>query len=83
MAELLAGAARRSVAPPIGIKTAGFYSREGVVTGIDGDLSATVLVLRGHGETVVIAALDLCMAPQWVVAEWRSWIASAAAWPAP
>jgi len=78
VAELLAGAARRSVAPPIGIKTAGFYSREGVVTGIDGDLSATVLVLRGHGETVVIAALDLCMAPQWVVAEWRSWIASAA-----
>ncbi len=79
MGELLAGVGRRSVAPPLGIKTAGFYSREGVVTGIDGDLSATVLVLRGLGETVVLAAIDLCMAPQWVVAEWRTWIASAAA----
>lgn len=78
MAELLAGVGRRSIAPPLGIKTAGFYSREGVVTGIDGDLNATVLALRSGGETLVIAAIDLCMAPQWVVAEWRSWIASAA-----
>ncbi|MFN8622753.1 MAG: hypothetical protein U0869_18615 [Chloroflexota bacterium] len=79
MGELLAGVGRRSIAPPLGIKTAGFYSREGVVTGIDGDLTATVTVLRGLGQTVVLAAIDLCMAPQWVVAEWRTWIASAAA----
>lgn len=78
MGELLAGVGRRSVAPPLGIKTAGFYSREGVVAGIDGDLSATVVVLRGAGETVVIAAIDLCMAPQWVVAQWREWMAAAA-----
>jgi len=78
MGELLAGVGRRSVAPPLGIKTAGFYSREGVVSAIDGDLSATVVVLRGAGETVVIAAVDLCMAPQWVVAEWREWMAAAA-----
>jgi len=77
--ELQAGVGRRSVAPPLGIKTAGFYSREGVVNAIDGDLTATVTVLRSGGETVVVAAIDLSMAPQWVVAEWRTWIASAAA----
>jgi neutral ceramidase len=77
MGELLAGVGRRDVAPPLGIKTAGFYSRESVVQAIDGELSATVCVLRGLGQTVAIAAVDLCMAPQSLVARWRSSIASA------
>ena len=71
MGELLAGVARRSIAPPFGIKTAGFYSREGVVASIEDELVADVCVLRGMDETVVIAAMDLCMAPQALVARWR------------
>lgn len=78
MPELFAGVGRRSIAPPLGIKTAGFYSREGVVTALDGDLTATVLALRSGAETLLVAAVDLCMAPQWVVAEWRTWMAAAA-----
>jgi hypothetical protein len=67
----------RPVTPPLGIKTAGFYSREGVVEAHDGDLRASVCVLRGRGETVAIAAVDLCMAPQSLVARWRAAIADA------
>lgn len=78
MSELLAGVGRRSVDPPLGIKTAGFYSREGVVTELDGELNATVCVLRGLDRTVVIAAVDLCMAPQALVADWREALAAVA-----
>jgi neutral ceramidase len=78
MTELLAGAGRADVTPPLGIKTAGFYSREGVVTAHDGRLVATACVLRGLGETVVIAAIDLCMAPQPLAAAWRERMAEVA-----
>jgi neutral ceramidase len=81
MADLHAGAARRSVTPPLGLKTAGFYSREGVITAHDGELSATTCVLRSDGETVVVAALDLCMAPQPVASEWRERMAKEAGTP--
>jgi tryptophan 2,3-dioxygenase len=59
---LHAGVARKLITPELGIKTAGFYSREGVVEEIESDLTATVAVLRSNHVTVVIAALDLCMA---------------------
>jgi hypothetical protein len=78
VAELWAGVGRRSIAPPLGIKTAGFYSREGVVTAHEDELVADVCVLRCADRTVVIAALDLCMAPQPLVRRWRSAIASVA-----
>jgi neutral ceramidase len=78
LGSLFAGVGRRPVTPPLGIKTAGFYSREGVVTGHDGALTATVCVLRGRGRSVVIAALDLCMAPQPLVAAWRASMAEVA-----
>jgi hypothetical protein len=79
VSELSAGVGRRAVTPPPGIKTAGFYSREGVVSELDGELSATVCVLRCEGETVVVAAIDLCMAPQARVQRWREAMADAAA----
>jgi hypothetical protein len=78
MGTLLAGVGRRSIAPPLGIKTAGFYSREGVVTSHEDDLVADVCLLRAGDRTVAIAALDLCMAPQPVAAEWRAAIAALA-----
>src|SRR5688572_29920133 len=64
--------------PPIGIKTAGFYSREGVVSAHDDELVADVCVLRCGDRTSVIAAMDLCMAPQPLVSAWRAAIASVA-----
>ncbi len=77
-AQLLrAGAARRSVDPPLGIRTAGFSSREHVVRGLDEQLSVTVLVLEGMGRRVCVAAIDLCMVPQDVARAWRSAMANA------
>jgi hypothetical protein len=78
VAELWAGVGRRPIAPPIGIKTAGFYSREGVVTAHEDDLVADICVLRARDRTVVIAAMDLCMAPQPLVSRWRAAIAGVA-----
>lgn len=74
---LRAGVARRSVNPPLGIRTAGFSSREHVVEGIDEELSATVLVIEGLGRRVAICAVDLCMVPQDVAMAWRTAIADA------
>jgi len=74
---LRAGVGRRSVDPPLGIRTAGFSSREHVVEGIDEELSATTLVLEGLGRRVCIAAIDLCMVPQDIAMAWRSAIADA------
>lgn len=69
--RLRAGVARRSVDPPLGIRTAGFSSRERVVEGIDEECSVTALVLEGMGRRVCIAAIDLCMVPQDVAMAWR------------
>ncbi len=77
MNELHAGAARRSIDPPLGIRTAGFSTRDSVVLAIDEPLSVTVLVLAGMDHTVVIAAIDLCMVPQDIALVWRSTIAHA------
>jgi hypothetical protein len=74
---LRAGVARRSADPPLGIRTAGFSSREQPVAGIDEQLSVTTLVLDGLGRRVCIAAIDLCMVPQDIAMSWRSAIADA------
>src|SRR5262245_5814667 len=75
--ELRAGVARRAVDPPLGIRTAGFSSRESVVEGIDEELSVTALVLEGMGRRVCIAAIDMCMVPQDIAADWRGAVADA------
>ena len=77
MTELRAGVARRSVDPPLGIRTGGYSSRDAVVESIDEPLSVTVLVLSGLGSMVAIAAIDLCMVPQDIAREWRAAIAGA------
>ncbi len=58
MPDLYAGAARRVINPPTGIRTFGFSSREGLVQAIESDLSATVLVLSDGKTKVVIVATD-------------------------
>ncbi len=58
MPDLYAGAARRVINPPKGIRTFGFSSREGLVQAIESDLTATALVLSDGKTKVVIVATD-------------------------
>ena len=58
MPDLYAGAARRVINPPRGIRTFGFSSREGVVQAIESDLTATALVLSDGKAKVAIVASD-------------------------
>ena len=58
MSELYAGTGRRLINPPLGIRTFGFSSREGLVQGIESDLTATALVLSDERDKVVIVATD-------------------------
>lgn len=87
MPTLLAGVARRVITPPLGVKTAGFSSREGVVESIESDLTVTCLVLaQADGERirskVAIVALDLCVVPLAKMDEWRAGVADAIGTPA-
>ncbi len=82
MSTLQAGVARRTINPPLGIKTVGFSSREGVVEAIESDLtvSCLVLVCREGGRVrskIAIVALDLCIVPLDRMTEWRRRIADA------
>lgn len=82
MPTLRAGVARRVITPPLGVKTVGFSSREGVVEAIESDLTATCLVLAsadraGIASKIAIVALDLCMAPVHRVDGWRRRVADA------
>ena len=58
MSDLYAGTGRRVINPPLGIRTFGFSSREGVVQAIESDLTATALVLSDGQSKVVIVATD-------------------------
>ena len=57
--EFRAGAARADITPPIGISMAGYYSREGVSTGVERPLTATALVLTNGDVKIVIVCCDL------------------------
>src|SRR6266536_4711478 len=75
---LRAGVGRTIINPPLGIKTVGFTSREGVVEAIESDLTATTLVLADDtGNKVAIVAVDLCIAPLEMVRDWRRQVAEA------
>jgi hypothetical protein len=61
--RLLAGTARATINPPLGVRTMGFSSRVGYVESIASDLTATTLVLANQQTTVAIVALDICLLP--------------------
>ena len=61
--RLLAGAARATINPPLGIRTMGFSSRVGFVESVAEDLTATTLVLANPQTTLAIVALDSCLLP--------------------
>ena len=82
MSTLRAGVARRVINPPLGVKTVGFSSREGVVESIESNLTVTCLVLASEEggklrSKVAIIALDLCVVPLHRMDEWRGRIAEA------
>jgi neutral ceramidase len=58
MSTLYAGVSRRIINPPLGIKTFGFSSREGVVQAIESDLTATALVVSDGTVKIVVVATD-------------------------
>lgn len=74
---LLAGAGRTSITPPLGIKTVGFTSREGVVERIESDLTSTAVVFAVGLRKIAIVALDLCNPSIEMVTEWRKQVAEA------
>src|SRR5579859_4069255 len=77
MDGLYAGAGRTSITPPLGIKTVGFSSREGVVEQIESELTSTAVVFAARGTKMAILALDLAVSPLAQVAGWRQSVAEA------
>jgi neutral ceramidase len=61
--RLLAGVARASINPPLGIRTMGFSSRVGFVESVASDLTVTSLVLANDQTRLAIVALDICLLP--------------------
>jgi hypothetical protein len=74
---LFAGAGRTLINPPLGIKTVGFTSREGVVEQIESDLTSTAVVFASGDAKIAIIALDLCNPSVEMVADWRRQVADA------
>jgi neutral ceramidase len=74
---LFAGAGRTVINPPLGIKTVGFTSREGVVERIESDLTSTAVVFAAGQAKIAILALDLCNPSVEMVADWRRQVADA------
>jgi len=71
---LLAGVARSSITPPLGLSMAGYAARDGVANGTESDLLATALVLSDGQTTIAIFAFDLLCLQEPVVSSLRSLI---------
>ncbi len=61
MTELLAGAARRVINPPLGTRQTGFRLFGNPVQAIESDLTATALVLGDGDARVVVVGIDLSL----------------------
>ena len=73
-AQLLAGAAKTVITPPVGVDLSGFGGREGPSAGVHDDLRAGALCLEA-GQTVVLMTADLVGLDQGSVEEVRESIA--------
>src|SRR5215813_4714942 len=74
---LLASVARAIITPPLGMTMLGYAGRDGVATGVDMDLTATLLVLRDESTTVAILSADLALVGGQMFLDSRHAIASA------
>ena len=74
---LQAGVARRVINPPLGIRTWGFSSREGMVEAIESDLTVTSLVLSTGETKLAVIAIDLVSISKGAVTALRKRVGSA------
>ena len=74
---LYAGAARRTINPPLGIRRPGIRLFADPIQAIDSDLTVTALVLSNQSSKVVIIAYDLCAVPLSVASELRQRVSQA------
>ncbi len=74
---LQAGAARRTINPPLGIGKIGGRLFGEPIQAIESDLTATVLVLRAAGDPFAIVAVDLCGVDTLLADDLRAHVATA------
>ncbi|MBM3726043.1 MAG: hypothetical protein FJW40_11535 [Acidobacteria bacterium] len=74
---LLAGVSRAIITPPLGMTMLGYAGRVGTATGVDMDLTATLLVLRDHSTTIAILNADLALVGGQLFLDSRAAIAAA------
>jgi neutral ceramidase len=75
--SLQAGAARRTINPPLGIGKIGGRLFGEPIQAIESDLTATVLVLRSAARTFAIVAVDLCSVDTLLADRLRTLVADA------
>ena len=78
---LYAGAARKIINPPLGIKRAGIRLFADPLQAIETDLTATAVVLSNQASKVVIVAIDICVISLPVSSELRRLIGEAVGTP--
>ena len=78
---LYAGAARKIINPPFGIKRAGIRLFADPLQAIETDLTATAVVLSNQASKVVIVAIDICVISLPVSSELRRLIGEAVGTP--
>src|SRR5882672_1146544 len=76
MGELLAGAARIKLEPPLGLAMAGYGNRVGRATGVHDDLAAQALVLSDGASKVAIASVDVLALGQRIADDIRERVAA-------
>jgi neutral ceramidase len=76
MGELLAGAARVKLDPPLGLAMAGYGNRVGRATGVHDDLAAQALVLSDGAGKVAIAGVDVLALGQRIADDVRERVAA-------
>jgi hypothetical protein len=76
MRQLLAGAARIELDPPLGLAMAGYGNRVGRATGVHDDLAAQALVLSDGSNKIAIAGVDVLALGQRVADDIRKRVAT-------
>src|SRR5258708_1984625 len=76
MGQLLAGAARIKLDPPLGLAMAGYGNRVGVATGVHDELAAQAIVLSDGASKVAIAGVDVLALGQRIADDIRERVAA-------
>jgi len=76
MGQLLAGAARTKLDPPVGLAMAGYGNRVGRAAGVHDDLAAQAMVLSDGASKVAIAGVDVLALGQRIADDVRERVAA-------